>query len=149
MKIYVHREGKNYGPYSVSQLKEYLQARNFIQDDLACHDGANWVKLSEVPGIVETPETVSRQPTLTTQKLDATPKATVNTQTKQESYKPARKSRKKIYILSGVLSVSIFLIGFLSYFFWATSDDPHVQTAHSGNTLKNNSSPNTLSLIHI
>ncbi len=143
MKIYVHREGKNYGPYSVAQLKEYLQARNFIKDDLACHDGANWVKLSEVPGIVETPETVSRQPTLTTQKLDATPKATVNTQTKQESYKPARKSRKKIYILSGVLSVSIFLIGFLSYFFWATSDDPHVQTAHSGNTLKNNSSPNT------
>ena len=117
MKIYVHREGKNYGPYSVAQLKEYLQARNFIKDDLACHDGANWVKLSEVPGIVETPETVSRQPTLTTQKLDATPKATVNTQTKQESYKPARKSRKKIYILSGVLSVSIFLIGFLSYFF--------------------------------
>ena len=117
MKIYVHREGKNYGPYSVSQLKEYLQARNFIKDDLACHDGANWVKLSEVPVIVETPEPVSKQPTLTTKKLEATPKAAVNTKTKQESCKPARKSRKKIYILSGVLSVSICLIGFLSYFF--------------------------------
>jgi hypothetical protein len=145
MKVYVHREGKNFGPYSVSQLKEYLQARNFIKDDLACHDGSNWVKLSEVPGIVEISETVSRQPTLTTQKLDATPKAPANTKTKQESCKPARKSRKKIYILSGALSVSIFLIGFLSYFFWAISDDPHVQTAYLANALKDNSSVNTTS----
>jgi hypothetical protein len=143
MKIYVHREGKNYGPYSVSQLKKYLHAGNFIKDDLACHDGANWVKLSEVPGIVETPEPVSKQPILTTKKLEATPKAAVNTKTKQESCKPVRKSRKKIYILSGALSVSICLIGFVSYFFWATSHDPHVQTAYLGNVLNDNSSLNT------
>ena len=58
MNIYVHKDGNNYGPYSISQLREFLAARNFEGNDLACYDGVNWVKLSEVPGIQRTPDPV-------------------------------------------------------------------------------------------
>ena len=64
MKVYVHRDGKNFGPYSVAQLREYLKAKNFTGDDLACYDGANWVKLSLVPGISENPLPAREEPEL-------------------------------------------------------------------------------------
>ncbi|MBT7404868.1 MAG: DUF4339 domain-containing protein, partial [Opitutae bacterium] len=62
MKIYVHKEGKNYGPYSVSQVKEYLQTKNFDRNDLACHDGTHWIKLSQVPGMEEKSDPITQQP---------------------------------------------------------------------------------------
>ena len=53
MQVYVHRDGQNLGPYSIGQLRPYLQAGNFTGDDLACLDGVNWVALKDVPGIVD------------------------------------------------------------------------------------------------
>ena len=50
MQVYVHRDGQNLGPYSIGQLRPYLQAGNFTGDDLACLDGVNWVALKDVPG---------------------------------------------------------------------------------------------------
>jgi hypothetical protein len=38
----------------LSKVRQYLKAGNFSGSDHACHDGANWIKLSQVPGI--TPE---------------------------------------------------------------------------------------------
>ena len=103
MKIYVHREGKNYGPYSVSQLKEYLQARNFIKDDLACHDGANWVKLSEVPGIEEVASNIVHQLDLSSSKPDNNLAVEAQIKTDNQKVKPNRKSRKKALILTGTV----------------------------------------------
>ena len=57
MQIHIHKDGKTFGPYSIEQVRQYLKAGNFTGNDLACHDGANWIKLSQVPGI--TPEPVS------------------------------------------------------------------------------------------
>ena len=57
MQIQIHKGGKTYGPYPLEQVRQYLKAGNFTGNDLACHDGANWIKLSQVPGI--TPEPVS------------------------------------------------------------------------------------------
>ena len=51
MQVYVHLAGKNYGPYFLEQLRQYVQAGNFMDDDLACYDGTNWVKIKDVPGI--------------------------------------------------------------------------------------------------
>lgn len=51
MQVYVHLAGKNYGPYFLEQLRQYVQAGNFRDDDLACYDGTNWVKIKDVPGI--------------------------------------------------------------------------------------------------
>ena len=50
MQVYVHLAGKNHGPYSIDQLRQYVQAGNFKDDNLACYDGTNWVKIKDVPG---------------------------------------------------------------------------------------------------
>ncbi len=50
MQVYAHLAGKNYGPYSIEQLRQYVQAGNFRDEHLACYDGANWVKIKDVPG---------------------------------------------------------------------------------------------------
>ena len=50
MQVYVHLAGKNYGPYSIDQLRQYVQAGSFRDDHLACYDGTNWVKIKDVPG---------------------------------------------------------------------------------------------------
>ena len=51
MHIHIHKSGQTYGPFSTEQVCEYLKAGNFTGNDLACHDGANWVKLFQLPGI--------------------------------------------------------------------------------------------------
>ena len=50
MQVYVHLAGKNHGPYSIDQLRQYVQAGNFKDDHLACYDGTNWEKIREVTG---------------------------------------------------------------------------------------------------
>ena len=57
MQIHIHKNGKNYGPFSVEQVRGYLQAGNFSSEDHACHDGANWIKLSQVPGLTSRTKT--------------------------------------------------------------------------------------------
>ena len=52
MQVYVHLAGKNHGPYSIDQLRQYVQAGNFTDDHLACYDGTNWVKIKDVPELV-------------------------------------------------------------------------------------------------
>ena len=51
MQVYVHLAGKNHGPYSIDQLRQYVQAGNFRDNHLACYDGTNWVKIKDVPGL--------------------------------------------------------------------------------------------------
>ena len=50
MQVYVLLAGKKHGPYSIDQLRQYVQAGNFKDDHLACYDGTNWVKIKDVPG---------------------------------------------------------------------------------------------------
>ena len=50
MQVYVHLAGKNHGPYSIDQLRQYVQAGNFKDDHLACYDRTNWEKIKDVPG---------------------------------------------------------------------------------------------------
>ena len=62
MQIHIHKDGKTFGPYSIEQVRQYLKAGNFTGNDLACHDGANWIKLSQVPGIAPTkPKPIAKQ----------------------------------------------------------------------------------------
>jgi endonuclease YncB( thermonuclease family) len=61
MPIYVHKNGHNYGPYNPVQVRQYLSAGNFTGNDLACHDGANWIKLSQVLGINAEPKKPSSE----------------------------------------------------------------------------------------
>jgi hypothetical protein len=50
MQAYVHKDGKNLGPYTVRELRGRVEDGILLPDDLACHDGQNWVKISQVPG---------------------------------------------------------------------------------------------------
>ena len=68
MKVYIHRKGKTFGPFSVAQIKEHLRANNFVGDDLACFDGNHWIKLSDVPGVSKTPDFANDQIRLKTEK---------------------------------------------------------------------------------
>ena len=60
MQIHIHKDGKTFGPYPLEQVRQYLKAGNFSDNDLACHDGANWIKLSQVPGITPEPATATK-----------------------------------------------------------------------------------------
>jgi endonuclease YncB( thermonuclease family) len=61
MQIHIHKDGKTYGPYPLEQVRQYLKAGNFTGNDYACHDGANWIKLSQVPGVAPSkPKTVAK-----------------------------------------------------------------------------------------
>ena len=62
MQIHIHKDGKTYGPYPLEQVRQYLKTGNFTGNDLSCHDGANWIKLSQVPAIAPAkPNTVGKQ----------------------------------------------------------------------------------------
>ena len=51
MHIHIHKDGKTHGPYPLDQVRQDLKVGSFSGNDLACYDGTNWIKLSDVPGI--------------------------------------------------------------------------------------------------
>jgi hypothetical protein len=55
LTIYVHKDGIQYGPYSLNQLQEYLYAGNFALNNLACYDFQNWQPIAQIPGIIQQP----------------------------------------------------------------------------------------------
>ena len=49
MKIYLYRNGQNYGPYSEKTLSDYLESGLVTKADLACKIGSEeWVKLGDL-----------------------------------------------------------------------------------------------------
>ena len=60
MQIHIHKDGKTFGPYTLDQVRQYLKAGKLSGNDYACHDGANWIKLSQVPGITPEPATATK-----------------------------------------------------------------------------------------
>jgi hypothetical protein len=92
MQIYLSKDGNQYGPYDIEQLRYYVEQKNFSISDLACYDGKNWVQVSQVPGLVNTfPQSPPAPPKPVTAK---SPKRT--------------KNRKKGNFLSGCLGLIIF-----------------------------------------
>ena len=61
MQVYVHKGGKQLGPYGMDQLRQYVEAGQLVPQDAACHDGVNWTTLAEVPGLVEDAPTGSKK----------------------------------------------------------------------------------------
>ena len=123
LNVYIHKDSVNLGPYSLSQLRKYLDAKNFTGDDLACCDGVNWIKLSQVPGISETLVPKKEQSTLKTQKLDKVQTLQEEAGSFKETARPAYKTHKKTFIISGAVLVSIGLITFFVQFFLGNGQD--------------------------
>ena len=63
MQITINRDGQNYGPYTVEQLQEMLQAGRAQLTDLANYEGATeWVPLSQIPGVTQAQFTPATAP---------------------------------------------------------------------------------------
>lgn len=103
MQVFVHIGGKNYGPYSVEQLRSYVKAGNLKEDQPACYDGKNWVRIHEVPGF-------KIEPT----KHDVKPR----TAAKTGSEKTKKQRFKKLVIVC--LSVTVTLLVVILSVAWAT-----------------------------
>ena len=53
IQVYLHQNGQQVGPYEVSALQSWIDSGQLQMDQLAWFEGcANWVTLSEVPGII-------------------------------------------------------------------------------------------------
>ena len=50
-KFYVHKKGNQYGPYSLIQIREYLNNNSFSLEDFASWDGQSWKKISQIPNL--------------------------------------------------------------------------------------------------
>ena len=56
MEIFISRDGQQFGPYPIEQVRELLNQNVLLPDDLAYHEGLdNWVSLSDIAGITEVP----------------------------------------------------------------------------------------------
>ena len=103
MQVFVHIGGKNYGPYSVEQLRSYVKAGNLKEDQPACYDGKNWVRIHEVPDFTIEPTKQEVKP--------RTAAKTVPKKTKKQRY-------KKLVIVC--LSVTFTLLVVILSVAWAT-----------------------------
>ena len=64
MQVHVHLAGKNHRPYSIDQLRQYVQSGNFRDDHLAYYDGTNWMRIKDVPELVvqgKNPKTAKKE----------------------------------------------------------------------------------------
>ena len=103
MQVFVHIGGKNYGPYSVEQLRSYVKAGNLKEDQPACYDGKNWVRIHEVPGFKIEPTKQEVKP--------RTAAKTLPKKTKKQRF-------KKLVIVC--LSVTVTLLLVILSVAWAT-----------------------------
>lgn len=106
MNIYVHKDGTQYGPYSIEQVQQYIQQGAFTLQDQACHDGQNWVPLSQVPGLTQpaTAQPVAQQPQQFHAKQTASNTQNQFNQTKAST---AKGSGKKVLIFASIGAVTL------------------------------------------
>ena len=128
MKVFIYRSGKTFGPYSINQLNQYLQEGKVLRSDLACHDGKEWIKLSDVPGIFN-PATkpvslekplLPKKPQIAEIEKNATPKS------------KDKKMPWKILLLAGVPALMITALGLGFYFFSGPSQDESLAKTEFG-----------------
>jgi hypothetical protein len=82
MKIWISRNGQNYGPYTLEQLHDWLLKAQVSQLDLAWHQGSVWRPLGDVlrdAGYVlpPPPQNFLTTSSFTVASVDANPDATV------------------------------------------------------------------------
>ena len=137
MNIYVHKDGTQYGPYSLEQLQQYLQQGSFTLQDQACHDGQNWVTIAQVPGVAQAttpPSETAAQQAQTVATKQAVAKKTVAAKTKQtaatsnqagqqKTQKSGKGGSKVLFIAGGLVILLVGLIGGLCYVLFSGDDE--------------------------
>jgi endonuclease YncB( thermonuclease family) len=113
MQVYVHLAGRNHGPYSIDQLRQYVQAGNFRDDHLGCYDGTNWVKIKDVPGFA----------------VEAKKAKPVQQKAQQKVPQKTKKMRtKKLLVVSLGVIVALLVVGGsvagIAYYLIGDDDEP-------------------------
>ena len=113
MNIYVHKDGTQYGPYTLEQLQQYVQQGSFSLQDQACHDGQNWVRVGQVPGMAQPATSAGQKPASGASKsIRSGQRKSTSKQGQtqpQSSAKPSQGSSKKI-ILWGAIGGGLAII---------------------------------------
>ncbi|SVD73435.1 uncharacterized protein METZ01_LOCUS426289, partial [marine metagenome] len=135
MQIHINKDGQPYGPYTVEELREYVQQGHFTEQDYACYDGQNWVTVAQVPGYAGGPEAQPQQPQQEAQaqaQASAQQAQAVAHQQAQVAQAQAMAAaatataakKKKIILFSSIGGVAACLIvGLLIWAPWSGGDD--------------------------
>ena len=112
MNIYVHKDGTQYGPYTLEQVQQYIQQGAFTLQDQACYDGQNWVPLAQVPGLSQpaTAQPVAQQPQAQVAPNAGNAQSKFNQATSQAQPTPGKSSNKKLIIWGSIGAVALILI---------------------------------------
>jgi len=102
---YVSKDGQQYGPYTVEQLREYVQQGNFTTGDHACHDGQNWVTIAQVPGFADAGDSVT-----TPQQDQVVQEHAVEQQPASANASSSPAKKKKIILWTGIALVATLLV---------------------------------------
>jgi endonuclease YncB( thermonuclease family) len=99
MQVYLTKDGVPQGPFSVGQLRQYMEAGHCRGTDYACHDGTNWVTIADVPGISKKAQRLTN--------VDV----------------PETISRKKLYLIVGIVTVIALSVSCVLYFVFRTDTE--------------------------
>lgn len=123
MQVYVSKDGQQYGPHTVEQLREYLAQGSFVPTDFACQAGsAEWVTVEQILQTLDPTATAPVPSAQVTTTQTGNPQQQQSSSQKQASQHvqvapaPKTKSRPVILWISigsafvAILTVLIFLI---------------------------------------
>ena len=100
-RVYLFKGGKNHGPYTLEEVRQHIRNRSFTEKDYACHDGKNWIRVSELPGFARI------------EKAKPAARRTKSSAKKRKSKKrvnPVKKrNRTKIFLTVGVPLILLIL----------------------------------------
>lgn len=144
MKIYVHKNGKSFGPYSESQLRDCLVAKKFSMEDPACYNGKTWIRLADLPGISETPKANGAN-----KAQSSTEGLGMHKEEKIETDMEERTSRtrlgKKAFALAGILLALIACSAGSLFAFWSLEEKAGSQKGGQVGQRNDTSSRNEIS----
>ena len=113
MQVYLTKDGAPQGPFSVGQLRQYMETGHCKVTDYACHDGTNWVTIEDVPGIAKKAQRLT----------DVDVSETI--------------SRKKLYLIVGIVTVIALSVSCILYFVFRTDTESTAASASQIATTKN------------
>lgn len=123
MNIFIHRDGQNYGPYTLEQAKEYVTDGSLLESDLAWHEGcADWISLKDIITPVIAP---SRSPKLASSQSVVVPLETKRRVATSDATQPRVKktvakagnkqlsTQKIVGLIIGVVFILIIIVCFV------------------------------------
>ena len=124
MNIYIFKNEQQYGPYTVEQLREYVQQGHFTLEDHACGDGQNWIPLAQIPGFAAQAQAGQPQQAQVPQVGAQVPQAQVGGS--------IGFFKGKVIIFSILIGIGcVALIAILLYVFIGDDDEPENQLVSS------------------